>query len=373
MYNGEDRGIIRIQLDENDFDYDGGYRDYRNVSDGSPEGYVDIPQGASTARYDYGDIPQGGSTVRYDGRNSVSRQHHQSPTSRSSTKRVPQGSRSASYVTESIRNTRHEAPRDAVNVDHHRDGGRRADRYDLPLDDGAFVYREKVRTHSSTPVDGRGVTQHRDDRRRTVDGRDVTHHRDDRRMYADERQHYDDDRRAIDIDRQRHDTRRSLEPELSKQEPVQHDTAGRSVRRDQPKTEKRFLRDVQHELEGQREEWRFEIERLLAKGELQGASPSNGGTSQGLGTNSYVDTSGRVPMFTALVDVREFSPRHVSVHLDRITNKVIVKAVEATPLGAVTKTFTHKISLPRFADEQRMTSRMNKQGMLKVCLTLLFC
>ncbi|KAI0208818.1 hypothetical protein LSAT2_006535 [Lamellibrachia satsuma] len=316
MFDPGALGIIRIQLDDDNGDGDVGYRDYHNVSDGSPGSYGDIPPGGSSNAVYNG---SSGSTKYHHHHH-----HHHHTDRRGGSNHVPFGSNSATYTKESSRGDRLDDPSDSVKVVYHRDGNR----YDLPLDDGTFVYRNGAREGDAMPPDGRGVT----------------HHRDDSRKYGGPPEGH------------RHDT-------------AGHHTTGRSGGRDKRRTDKRFLRDVQHELEEQREEWRYEIERLLAKSELKGAPPPN---ASNLGTNSYVDTSTGVPVFKAFVDVREFSPRHVSVHLDRITNKVIVKAVETTAAGAVTKTFTHKVSLPRFADEQRMTSRMNKKGILKIEVPLLY-
>lgn len=311
MYDPGALGIIRIQLDDNDGDDDVGFRDYHNTSDGSPGGYGDIPSEGSSSH------------VVYNGNNGNSRYKNQTDR-RGGPNHVSRVSNNTAYIKESSRRDGYNDPSDTVKVVYHRDGGS----YDLPLEDGTFMYRDGGREGNSMPPGGRGVAYHHDDHRR----------------------------HDVHSEGRGHDTAR-------------HDTAARGGDRDRRRKDKRFLRDVQHELEEQREEWRYEIERLLAKGEMQAAPPAN---ASNLGTNSYVDTSGNVPTFKAFIDVRDFSPRNVSVHLDRITNKVIVKAVEATGLGAITKTFTHKVSLPRFADEQRLTSRMNKHGMLKIEVPLLY-
>jgi len=314
MYDPGALGIIRIQLDDGDGDDDIGFRDYHNASDGSPGGCGDIqPEGSSNGH------------VVYNGNSGNSRYHSQSDM-RGGSNHVTRVPNNTVYIKESSRRDRYNDPSDTVKVVYHRDGGS----YDQPLEGATFGYRDGGQEGNSMRVGGTKVSYHHGDRR-----------------------HYDE-----------YSTGRGYDA-------ARHDTAGRGRGRgDRQRRDKRFLQDVQHELEEQREEWRYEVERLLAKGEMH-AAPSTAGASN-LGTNSYVDTSGNVPTFTAFIDVREFSPRNVSVHLDRITNKVIVKAVEATGLGAVTKTFTHKVSMPRFADEQRLTSRMNKHGMLKIEVPLLY-
>ena len=163
-----------------------------------------------------------------------------------------------------------------------------------------------------------------------------------------------------------HSSRADGRPRHASQ-PSSHDGSARHTSSRRP--EKKFLREVQDELEDQRQEWQFEIERLLSKNPMPTDMASK---AQADGRNSYVDTSSGVPIFTAYVDVAEFSPKHISVNLDKITNKVVVKAEQRTGMGAVTKTFTEKVNLPRFADTERLTSRLSKKGVLKIEVPLMY-
>jgi len=145
--------------------------------------------------------------------------------------------------------------------------------------------------------------------------------------------------------------------------------------------ERDFLVKVQRELEDQRESWRSEIDRLsrsTVQLDTDDRLPSleyfpNGGGSGGMsstmdaGANSYVDTSGREPLFKAFVDVSEFDANDVHVTVDKLADKITVKARQ-TPVSAagVSRSFTQRVQLPRFADDARLVARMNRRGILKV-------
>lgn len=130
--------------------------------------------------------------------------------------------------------------------------------------------------------------------------------------------------------------------------------------------ERQFLSDVQKELEYQRMNWKDEIERMTGT-TLSGARSSSAATK-----SSYVDTNGVEPLFKAYVDVREFPPSSVTVNVDKLTNKVIVEAKQVSDTGSVAKTFTQKVQLPRFADDTRLSARMNREGILKVEVPLIY-
>jgi len=160
---------------------------------------------------------------------------------------------------------------------------------------------------------------------------------------------------------------------------------------DRPSTggERDFLVTVQRELEDQRESWRSEIDRLsrstVQLADVDDAAPptspeyyANGGggggrsssaasSSMEAGANSYVDTTGPVPLFKAFVDVSEFDADDVRVTVDKLADKVVVQARQS-PVGAagVSRSFTQRVQLPRFADDQRLVARMNRRGILKV-------
>ena len=129
-----------------------------------------------------------------------------------------------------------------------------------------------------------------------------------------------------------------------------------------------FICLIQHELEEQREEWKDEVEKLTNGSVLRGV-PKN---AEVQGTNSFVDTSTGVPIFTTMVDVSEFHPRSVEVDYDNISNKLIVYGKNINGLGTMTKTFTQKVQLPRYADDQRLSTKLSSRGILKVEVPLLY-
>lgn len=143
-------------------------------------------------------------------------------------------------------------------------------------------------------------------------------------------------------------------------------TSGISTQRAAPE-ERQFLSDVQKELEFQRMNWKDEIERMSGS-TLGGAHSSSMSTTK----SSFVDTSGVEPLFKAYVDVREFPPSSVTVNVDKLTNKVIVEAKQVSGTGSVAKTFTQKVQMPRFADDTRLSARMNREGILKVEVPLIY-
>ncbi|ELU09183.1 hypothetical protein CAPTEDRAFT_202797 [Capitella teleta] len=132
---------------------------------------------------------------------------------------------------------------------------------------------------------------------------------------------------------------------------------------------KRFLRKVQHELEEQRQEWKSEVERMLQGSQKLQTLPKN---SQTGGSNTFVDTSGVEPIFTAFFDMSEFPPNRISVTIDKLQNKVVVQAMQASRAGNMSKSFTQKVQLPRFSDEHRLTSKLSKKGILKVEVPLMY-
>jgi len=130
--------------------------------------------------------------------------------------------------------------------------------------------------------------------------------------------------------------------------------------------EKEFLGKVQRELENQRREWKGEIDRLTSSSLMPGSN-----SSYDVVKNSVVDTSSGRPIFNAFVDVSEFPASSVKVNVDKLTNKVVIEAQQVGKVGTA-KTFTQRVQLPRYADEQSLVARMNKNGILKVEVPLLY-
>ena len=129
-----------------------------------------------------------------------------------------------------------------------------------------------------------------------------------------------------------------------------------------------LLSAFQHELEEQREEWKQEVQRLT-----ESAIPTKiPQTAQAQGTNSYVDTSSGHPVFTAFVDVSEFHAKSVEVDYDSLANKVVIRGQTINGIGTMTKTFTQKVQLPKYADDQRLTTKLSRNGILKVEVPLLY-
>jgi len=130
--------------------------------------------------------------------------------------------------------------------------------------------------------------------------------------------------------------------------------------------EKEFLGKVQRELEHQRSEWKGEIDRLTSSSLMPGS-----GSTYDVVKNSVVDTSSGRPVFKAFIDVSEFPAASVKVNVDKLTNKVVIEAQQVGKVGTA-KTFTQRVQLPRYADEQSLVARMNKNGILKVEVPLLY-
>ena len=136
--------------------------------------------------------------------------------------------------------------------------------------------------------------------------------------------------------------------------------------------EKKFLRKVQRELEDQRLTWEPEVSELAGH-VARMPKPSGGeGGSDIQGESSYVDTSHGKPRFKAFVDMKGYPAKNITVNVDNLTNKVIVSAVHSPGANGVTRTFTQKIALPRFADDQALTSRLSKSGILKIEVPLMY-
>ena len=90
------------------------------------------------------------------------------------------------------------------------------------------------------------------------------------------------------------------------------------------------------------------------------------------GATNYVDTSSGNPIFKAYVDVSEYPPQGLNVTIDKLESKLIVTANRGTEPGNVTRSFTQKVQLPRYADDQRVRTRLNKEGILTIEVPLLF-
>jgi hypothetical protein len=99
--------------------------------------------------------------------------------------------------------------------------------------------------------------------------------------------------------------------------------------------------------------------------------PGSGSSFEAI-KNSVVDTSTGRPIFKAFIDVSEFPASSVKVNVDKLTNKVVVEAKQAASGGGTAKSFTQRVQLPRFADDQNLVARMNKNGILKVEVPLIY-
>ena len=143
--------------------------------------------------------------------------------------------------------------------------------------------------------------------------------------------------------------------------------------------EKKFLHKVQRELEDQRSQWEPEVNDLsshflnmstLSRDDAPGLHDASASSMQG--ESSYVDTSSGRPIFKAFVDVKGYPPRNISVNVDSLANKVVVTAAQSPDSSGIARTFTQKIALPRFADDQSLTSRLSKTGVLKIEVPLIY-
>lgn len=137
--------------------------------------------------------------------------------------------------------------------------------------------------------------------------------------------------------------------------------------------DRKFLKTVQAELEDQRHMWEGEVEHLMSPPSVATSRSSSKAApaSPGSEPSSYVDTSSGRPLFRAFVDVSDIPPRSLSVNVDALTNKVVVSSVQGGGSN-VTKTFTQRIALPRFADTERVTSAVSRRGILKVEVPLMY-
>ena len=143
--------------------------------------------------------------------------------------------------------------------------------------------------------------------------------------------------------------------------------------------EKKFLHKVQRELEDQRTQWESEVHDLsshfvnmstLSRDDTTGLNEAGASSMQG--ESSYVDTSSGRPIFKAFVDVTGYPPRSINVNVDSLANKVVVTAAQSPDSRGIARTFTQKVALPRFADDQSLTSRLSKTGILKIEVPLIY-
>jgi len=143
-----------------------------------------------------------------------------------------------------------------------------------------------------------------------------------------------------------------------------------------------FLREVQEELESRRSEWKGEVEKMIdgltIKNMYDNASRRNGSVmsdgfngTTGSTPNSYVDTSSGTPMFKAFVDVSDYPLQSVNLTVDKLENKLVVTAKKQDLPGRPGHTFKQKVSLPRFADDQRIKTKLNKGGVLTIEVPLI--
>lgn len=145
-----------------------------------------------------------------------------------------------------------------------------------------------------------------------------------------------------------------------------------------------FLREVQEELESRRAEWKDEVERMIEgltiKNMNDNVMKKNGtvytdilnGGSTGYAPNSYVDTSTGAPIFKALVDVSDYPLNSISLNVDKLENKLVVTAKKPDIPGMPSNTFKQKVALPRFADDQRIKTKLNKKGILTIEVPLMY-
>lgn len=140
--------------------------------------------------------------------------------------------------------------------------------------------------------------------------------------------------------------------------------------------EKEFFGKILKELENQRQNLKPEVDKLIRNSSIliddSDLTSSMNNITLEAGKNSYIDTSLPTPVFKAYVDIKEYSPKSVTVNYDQQTNKVVVEASQVNAQGTVGKTFTQKIPLPKYADDLRLTSRMNSRGVLRIEVPLLF-
>ncbi len=145
-----------------------------------------------------------------------------------------------------------------------------------------------------------------------------------------------------------------------------------------PPKEEKFLKKVQHELEEQRGHWKDEVEKMADgfTGRGSGYVPPELKSHNGAGgndspNNSYVDTSSGGPVFKSFVDMSGYPPQGIDVSVDSIENKVVIKAQKRGADG-IMRSFTQKVQLPRYSDESRVSTKMSKEGVLRIEVPLLF-
>ncbi len=150
----------------------------------------------------------------------------------------------------------------------------------------------------------------------------------------------------------------------------------REVYHTHPPKEKKFLKKVQNELEEQRGHWQDEVEKMADSFTLKNKISSrelherSGGTADA-GNNSFVDHSTGAPVFKAFVDVSDYPTRGIDVSVDNIENKVVVKASKRGADG-VLRSFTQKVQLPRYSDEHRISTKLSKEGILRIEVPLMY-
>jgi len=160
--------------------------------------------------------------------------------------------------------------------------------------------------------------------------------------------------------------------------------ANPKVRREKKKQkEKRFLREVQDELEGQRDVWNGEVEKMIEGLHIQqaiskdqhrlGSGAPSPSSSTGSESGNYVDTSTGHPVFKAFVDVSDYPAHGVSVTIDKLDNKLIVQAKrDINGANNVARMFTRKVQLPKYTDDARVRTKLSRKGMLTIEVPLLF-
>lgn len=126
---------------------------------------------------------------------------------------------------------------------------------------------------------------------------------------------------------------------------------------------RKFLQEIQRELEDQRRQWSSEIERLTE------GPPINEDNRSYKPTYMYGNSSNKV-FFKAFFDVREFEINKVNVAIDGILNKVVVTAVKR--IGDLRKKLTQKVNIPRYADTNHLTHKIRLDGILEVTIPLLY-
>lgn len=99
---------------------------------------------------------------------------------------------------------------------------------------------------------------------------------------------------------------------------------------------------------------------------------SDPGSPNSASSNSFVDNSTGTPIFKAFVDVKDFPASGISVTVDKVANKVVVQARKAGMAGSLTRSFTQKVQLPRYADDQMVRSKLGRDGVLTIEVPLMF-